>query len=65
MPLLMVVVSPAGALVPIVAAVSLGFFLLFWVRVGQKQAVQTLRAPPHGPSDFLGRAGDGSDRRYR
>ena len=45
MPLLMVVVSPAGALVPIVSAASLGF-LAFWARSGQKRAARTFCAPP-------------------
>ena len=61
MPLLMVVVSPAGALVPI-------FLLRHWafsrfsVRSGQKQVGRTFSC--HSPSDFLGRVGDGPNRRY-
>ena len=47
MPLLMVVVSPAGALVPVVSAASLGFLALLGA-VGAKQAVQTCCAPPPG-----------------
>jgi hypothetical protein len=38
-------------------------FSLSWARSGQAQAVQTLYALL--PSDFLGRTGQGSDRRYR
>ena len=44
MPLLMVVVSPAGALVVVVSAASLGFLALLGA-MEQEQAVQTFRAP--------------------
>ena len=44
MPLLMVVVSPANALVPVVSARPWAF-LPFWVRSGQKQAARTFCAP--------------------
>jgi VIT1/CCC1 family predicted Fe2+/Mn2+ transporter len=50
MPLLMVVVSPANALVPIVSAASLGFLALLGAI---------------GPRDILGRLGDGAHRRNR
>ena len=45
MPLLMVVVSPTGSLVPIVSGASLPFSLS-WARSEQAQEVQTLCAPP-------------------
>jgi VIT1/CCC1 family predicted Fe2+/Mn2+ transporter len=62
MPLLMVIVSPAGALVPIVSAASLGFLALGrdWGQSGRRKP-----SARHGSSDILGRAGDGVNRRYR
>jgi hypothetical protein len=53
----------AGALVPIVSAASLGFLALL-VRSGQRTG-GAKRSARYGPSDILGRAGDGSNRRYR
>jgi VIT1/CCC1 family predicted Fe2+/Mn2+ transporter len=44
MPLLMVVVSPAGALVPIVAAASLGFLALLGAIGGRAGGANVLRA---------------------
>ena len=44
MPLLMVVASPAGALIPVVSAASLGFLALL-ARSEQRQAEQTFCAP--------------------
>ena len=44
MPLLMVVVAPAGALVPLVSAASLGFLALLGA-IGAKQAAQMFCAP--------------------
>jgi VIT1/CCC1 family predicted Fe2+/Mn2+ transporter len=46
MPLLMVVVSPAGALVQLVSGCLFGLSPPFWVRSGQEQAVQMFCAPP-------------------
>ena len=63
MPLLMVVVSPASTLVPVVSAASLGFLALLGA-VGAKSRRREHSAC-HGPRDILGRVGDGSDRRYR
>ena len=47
MPLLMVVVAPASALVPIVSGLPWAFSLS-WVRSAPKQAVQTSCVPPPG-----------------
>jgi len=56
MPLLMVVVSPSSALVPVVSAASLGF-LAFLGAIGAKR--RRKRSARHGPGYILGRAGDG------
>ena len=63
MPLLMVVVSPAGALVPIVSAASLGFLALLGAIGARAGGADVLRAT--ASSDILGRVGDGSHGRYR
>ena len=63
MPLLMLVVSPAGALVPIVSAASLGFLDVLDAIGARAGGANMLRC--HSPSNFLGRVGDGSHRRYR
>ena len=63
MPLLMVVVSPADVLVPIVSGASLGFLALLGAigaRAGRRQC-----SARHSPNDILGRVCDGSNRRYR
>jgi vacuolar iron transporter family protein len=61
LPLLMVVISPIGAIVPIVFAASLAFLALLGAigaRVGGRKC-----SPRHSPSDALGGVGDGCDRR--
>ena len=63
MPLLMVVISPAGALVPIVSAASLGFLALLGA-IGAGAGGAKCSAC-HGPRDILGGVGDGPHRRYR
>ena len=63
MPLLMVVVSPRGALVPIVFAASLGFLALLGA-IGAKAGGANHLAR-YGSSDILGRVSDGPHRRYR
>jgi VIT1/CCC1 family predicted Fe2+/Mn2+ transporter len=62
MPMLMVVVSPAGMLVPIVSAASLGFLALLGAIGAITGGANVLR---HGPSHILGRVCDGSHRRHR
>ena len=62
MPLLMVVVSPAGALVPIVSAASLGFLALLGAIGAKTGGANNLRATAR--VTFWG-LGDGSNRRYR
>jgi vacuolar iron transporter family protein len=59
MPLLMVVVSPASALVPIVSAASLGFLALLGAIGAKAGGANVLRATAR--VDILGRAGHGSD----
>ena len=63
MPLLMVVVSPAGALVPVVSAASLGFLALAGCDRGKNRRREC--AARHGQRDVLGRLGDGAHRRDR
>jgi vacuolar iron transporter family protein len=63
MPLLMVVVSPSGALVAIVSAAS-----LVLSRISRRdwcKSRRCKRSARHSPGDILGRAGDGSHLRYR
>ena len=62
MPLLMVVVSPADALVPVVPLRPWAF-LPFWARSGQSG--RRKHSARHRPGDILGRVGDGSHGRYR
>jgi len=61
MPLLMVVVSLAGALVPIVATASLGRSS----RSDRGKSRRCQRSARHSPSDILGRVGDGTHRGRR
>ena len=63
MPLLMVVVSPANALVPIVSAASLG--LPCASGGDRRKGRRCKRSARHGPRDILGRLGDGAHRRHR
>ena len=63
MPLLMVVVSPANALVPVVSVASLGFLALLGA-IGARAGGANVLAR-HGASDFLGCVGDGTNGRYR
>lgn len=63
MPLLMVVVSPANALVPIVSAASLGFLALLGAIGAWTGGASILRAT--GPRDVLRRPGDGAHCRDR
>ena len=63
MPLLMVVVSPADALVPIVSGCVFGLSCSSGRHRGKSRRRQC--SARHGPSDILGRVGDGSNRRYR
>ena len=53
----------AGALVPIVSAASLGFLALLGA-IGAKNR-RCKRSARYSPSEILGRAGDGSSRRYQ
>jgi hypothetical protein len=62
MPLLMVVVSPSGALVPIVSAASLGFLAFLGAIGARVGGVNVLRGTVR--VIFWG-AGDGSHLRYR
>jgi vacuolar iron transporter family protein len=61
LPLLMVVISPTSAIVPIVSVAPLGFLALLGA-IEQEWAAQMFCAR-HSPSDVLGGVGDGSDRR--
>jgi len=63
MPLLMVVVSPAGALVPMVVAAVSGFSRASGSN--RRKSRRCKRSARHSPSDILGRVGDGADCRYR
>ena len=56
MPLLMVVLSPASALIAVVSAASLGF-LRFWEDRSKNRRRQ--HRARHSPSDILGRASHG------
>ena len=62
MPLLMVVISPAGALVPIVSAASLGFLAFLGAIGARAGGANVLRATAR--VTFWGGIGDGTDRRY-
>ncbi len=61
MPLLMVVVAPTNALVPIVSGASLGFLAL----LGAGATWWGKRSTRHSPSDILGCSGPGYHCRYR
>ncbi len=63
MPLLMVVVAPAGAAIPTVSVASLGFLSLLGAIGAESRRCK--RSPSYGPSGVLGRFGDGSHRRHR
>ena len=63
MPLLMVVVAPAGALVPMVSAASLAFLALLGAIGAITGGANVLRATAR--VTFWGRVGDGSHRRDR
>ena len=63
MPMLMVVVSPAGMLVPIVSAASLGFLALLGAIGAITGGANVLRATAR--VHILGRVCDGSHRRHR
>ena len=63
MPLLMVVVSPANVLIPVVSAASLGFLALLGA-IGARAGGANILAR-HSPGDVLGRIGDGAHRRHR
>ena len=60
MPLLMVVMSPAAALLPIMSAGSLGFLALLGT-IGAREQAGAQRSAGHGQSDVLGRVGNGSN----
>ena len=63
MPLLMVVVSPAGALVPIVVRSVIGLSRSSWRN--RSKGRRRERPACHSPRHILGSVGDGFDRRYR
>ena len=63
MPLLMVVVSPAGALVPDRVRCVFGLSRSSGCDRGKSRRCKC--SARHSPSDILGCAGDGSNRRYR
>ena len=62
MPMLMVVVSPVSALVPLVSAASLGFLALLGAIGARAGGAKSAR---HSSRDLLGRVGDGHHRGHR
>ena len=57
----MALISPIGAIVPMVSAASLGFLALLGAIGARAGGANVLRAT--APGDVLGGVGDGSDRR--
>jgi VIT1/CCC1 family predicted Fe2+/Mn2+ transporter len=62
-PLLIALLTPASWLIPAVALASLGFLALLGAIGARAGGCERLES--HGPGQFLGRAGDGADRRGR